>query len=96
MLELKQTQRLAQQLVLTRNCSRPSSCSSFHKIELVEAIEEEIKENPVLEVRRGGAGGGEEPKKGRDARMAGEVFPSEDSSPREERNIPTTKTSSKR
>jgi RNA polymerase sigma-54 factor len=50
MLELKQTQKLAQQLVLTPQLQQAIKLLQLSQMELVEAIEEEIKENPVLEV----------------------------------------------
>jgi RNA polymerase sigma-54 factor len=50
MLELKQTQRLAQQLVLTPQLQQAIKLLQLSQMELVEAIEQEIKENPVLEV----------------------------------------------
>ena len=50
MLELKQTQRLAQQLVLTPQLQQAIKLLQLSQMELIEAIEQEIKENPVLEV----------------------------------------------
>jgi RNA polymerase sigma-54 factor len=50
MLELKQTQKLAQQLVLTPQLQQAIRLLQLSQMELVEAIEEEIKENPVLEI----------------------------------------------
>jgi RNA polymerase sigma-54 factor len=50
MLELKQTQKLAQQLVLTPQLQQAIKLLQLSQMELVEAIEQEIKENPVLEV----------------------------------------------
>jgi RNA polymerase sigma-54 factor len=50
MLELKQTQKLAQQLVLTPQLQQAIKLLQLSQMELVEAIEEEIKENPVLEI----------------------------------------------
>ena len=50
MLELKQTQRLAQQLVLTPQLQQAIKLLQLSQMELIEAIEEELKENPILEV----------------------------------------------
>ncbi len=52
MLELKQTQKLAQQLVLTPQLQQAIKLLQLSQLELIEAIEQEIKENPVLEGRR--------------------------------------------
>lgn len=51
MLELKQTQRLAQQLVLTPQLQQAIKLLQLSQLELVEAIEEELRENPILEVK---------------------------------------------
>ena len=50
MLELKQTQKLAQQLVLTPQLQQAIKLLQLSQMELIEAIEQEIKENPVLEI----------------------------------------------
>ena len=50
MLELKQTQKLAQQLVLTPQLQQAIRLLQLSQMELIEAIEQEIKENPVLEI----------------------------------------------
>src|SRR3974377_101015 len=50
MLELKQTQKLAQQLVLTPQLQQAIKLLQLSQMELIEAIEQEIKENPVLAV----------------------------------------------
>ena len=64
MLELKQTQRLAQQLVLTPQLQQAIKLLQLSQLELVEAIEQEIKENPILEVQE------EEPPRGRAGEQA--------------------------
>jgi len=48
MLELKQTQRLSP--ILTQQLQQAIKLLQLSKLELVEAIEQEIKENPILEV----------------------------------------------
>ena len=75
MLELKQTQKLAQQLVLTPQLQQAIKLLQLSQMELIEAIEQEIKDNPVLEIEeeaRGGTGGRRErsPKERRDRGMA--------------------------
>ena len=50
MLELRQTQKLAQQLCLTPQLQQAIKLLQLSQIELVEAIEKEIRENPVLEI----------------------------------------------
>ena len=60
MLELKQTQKLAQQLVLTPQLQQAIKLLQLSQMELIEAIEQEIKENPVLEVEEETEGAAEE------------------------------------
>ena len=48
MLELKQTQRLSP--VLTQQLQQAIKLLQLSKLELTDAIEQEIKENPILEV----------------------------------------------
>ena len=50
MLELRQSQKLAQQLCLTPQLQQAIKLLQLSQIELVEAIEKEIRENPVLEI----------------------------------------------
>ncbi len=90
MLELKQTQRLAQQLVLTPQLQQAIKLLQLSQLELVEAIEEEMKENPVLEVREEEPERGEEPKKEKEEMLEWleKYSPSEDFMPREEKEYP--------
>ncbi len=88
MLELKQTQRLAQQLVLTPQLQQAIKLLQLSQLELVEAIEEEIKENPVLEVREEEPQEREEPKKEEMLEWLERYSPSEDFMPREEKEYP--------
>lgn len=88
MLELKQTQRLAQQLVLTPQLPQAIKLLQLSQLELVEAIEEEIKENPVLEVREEEPEEREEPKKEEMLEWLERYSPSEDFMPREDKDYP--------
>ncbi len=88
MLELKQTQRLAQQLVLTPQLQQAIKLLQLSQLELVEAIEEEIKENPVLEVREEEPEEREEPKKEEMLEWLERYSPSEDFMPREDKDYP--------
>src|SRR5271157_6096044 len=88
MLELKQTQRLAQQLVLTPQLQQAIKLLQLSQLELVEAIEEEIKENPVLEVREEEPEEREEPKKEDMLEWLERYSPSEDFMPREDKEYP--------
>ena len=88
MLELKQTQRLAQQLVLTPQLQQAIKLLQLSQLELVEAIEQEIIENPVLEVREEEPEEREEPKKEEMLEWLERYSPSEDFMPREEKEYP--------
>ena len=89
MLELKQTQRLAQQLVLTPQLQQAIKLLQLSQLELVEAIEEEMRENPVLEVREEEPEEKEEPKKKEEMLEWLERYsPSEDFMPREDKEYP--------
>ncbi len=85
MLELKQTQRLAQQLVLTPQLQQAIKLLQLSQLELVEAIEQEIRENPVLEVREEEPEEREEPKKEDMLEWLERYSPSEDFMPREDK-----------
>lgn len=89
MLELKQTQKLAQQLVLTPQLQQAIKLLQLSQMELVEAIEQEIKENPVLEVVE------EQPEDAAETQKKEEMLewldrysPSEDFMPREDKEYP--------
>jgi RNA polymerase sigma-54 factor len=88
MLELKQTQKLAQQLVLTPQLQQAIKLLQLSQMELIEAIEQEMKENPVLDVRE------EEPeetpvqKKEDMLEWLNRYSPSEDFMPREDKEYP--------
>ena len=97
MLELKQTQKLSP--VLTQQLQQAIRLLQLSKLELVEAIEQEVKENPILEV-------GEEETPGEEAQarereqeekqdekremeeLLERFSPSEDFFPREEKDAP--------
>lgn len=59
MLELKQTQKLSP--VLTQQLQQAIKLLQLSKLELAEAIEQEIKENPILEVTEESSEGPESP-----------------------------------
>jgi RNA polymerase sigma-54 factor len=89
MLELKQTQKLSP--ILTQQLQQAIKLLQLSKLELVEAIEQEIKENPILEV------GEEQPEEQtQEAKDDGEEMaelldrfsPSEEFSYREEKEYP--------
>lgn len=89
MLELKQTQKLAQQLVLTPQLQQAIKLLQLSQLELVEAIEAEIKENPILEVEE------QEQPEENDSKKKEEMIewlerfsPSEDYQTREEKEYP--------
>lgn len=89
MLELKQTQKLAQQLVLTPQLQQAIKLLQLSQLELVEAIEAEIKENPILEVEE------QEQPEENDSKKKEEMIewlerysPSEDYQTREEKEAP--------
>ena len=89
MLELKQTQKLAQQLVLTPQLQQAIRLLQLSQMELVEAIEEEIKENPVLEIEEEeGAEKAETQKKEEIAEWLERFTPSEEYVGREEKDYP--------
>jgi RNA polymerase sigma-54 factor len=88
MLELKQTQRLAQQLVLTPQLQQAIKLLQLSQLELVEAIEQEIKENPVLEVEEEHQEEGEAQKKEEMLEWLERYSPSEDFMPREDKEYP--------
>jgi RNA polymerase sigma-54 factor len=93
MLELKQTQRLAQQLVLTPQLQQAIRLLQLSQMELIEAIEEEIKENPVLEIKEEKAAEqaaeqAEVQKKEEIAEWLERFTPSEEYVGREERDYP--------
>ena len=58
MLELKQTQKLSP--VLTQQLQQAIKLLQLSRLELAEAIELEIQENPILESRGEGAQGGDQ------------------------------------
>jgi RNA polymerase sigma-54 factor len=88
MLELKQTQKLAQQLVLTPQLQQAIKLLQLSQMELIEAIEQEIKENPVLEVEEEQQDEGEAQKKEEMLEWLERYSPSEDFSTREDREYP--------
>jgi RNA polymerase sigma-54 factor len=88
MLELKQTQKLAQQLVLTPQLQQAIKLLQLSQMELVEAIEQEIKENPVLEVEEEQQEEGEAHKKEEMLEWLERYSPSEDFSAREDKEYP--------
>jgi len=91
MLELKQTQKLAQQLVLTPQLQQAIKLLQLSQMELIEAIEQEIKENPVLEIEEEPAAAAEEKevqKKEEIAEWLERFSPSEDFLGREEKDYP--------
>jgi RNA polymerase sigma-54 factor len=90
MLELKQTQKLAQQLVLTPQLQQAIKLLQLSQLELVEAIEQEIKENPVLEVAQEEEQGEEKESQKKEEMLEWleRYSPSEDFMPREEKEYP--------
>ena len=91
MLELKQTQKLAQQLVLTPQLQQAIKLLQLSQMELIEAIEQEIKENPVLEIEEEAAAAAEEKevqKKEEIAEWLERFSPSEEFVGREEKDFP--------
>jgi RNA polymerase sigma-54 factor len=88
MLELKQTQKLAQQLVLTPQLQQAIKLLQLSQMELVEAIEQEIKENPVLEVEEEQQEEGEAQKKEEMLEWLERYSSSEDFMPREDKEYP--------
>jgi RNA polymerase sigma-54 factor len=88
MLELKQTQKLAQQLVLTPQLQQAIKLLQLSQLELVEAIEQEIKENPVLEVEEEQEEEGEAQKKEEMLEWLERYSASEDFMPREDKEYP--------
>ncbi len=88
MLELKQTQKLAQQLVLTPQLQQAIKLLQLSQMELVEAIEQEIKENPVLEVEEEQEEEGEAQKKEEMLEWLERYSSSEDFMPREDKEYP--------
>jgi RNA polymerase sigma-54 factor len=88
MLELKQTQKLAQQLVLTPQLQQAIKLLQLSQMELVEAIEQEIKENPVLEVVEEQPEDAETQKKEEMLEWLDRYSPSEDFMPREDKEYP--------
>ncbi|OPY69879.1 MAG: RNA polymerase sigma-54 factor [Syntrophorhabdaceae bacterium PtaU1.Bin034] len=88
MLELKQTQRLAQQLVLTPQLQQAIKLLQLSQLELVEAIEQEIKENPVLEVEEEQPDDAETQKKEEMLEWLERYSPSEDFTTREDKEYP--------
>ncbi len=90
MLELKQTQRLAQQLVLTPQLQQAIKLLQLSQLELVEAIEAGDKREPRARSAGGGAGRGEkeEPKKEEMLEWLERYSPSEDFMPREDKEYP--------
>jgi RNA polymerase sigma-54 factor len=88
MLELKQTQKLAQQLVLTPQLQQAIKLLQLSQMELVEAIEQEIKENPVLEVVEEQPEDTETQKKEEMLEWLDRYSPSEDFMPREDKEYP--------
>ncbi len=88
MLELKQTQKLAQQLVLTPQLQQAIKLLQLSQLELVEAIEQEMKENPVLDVQEEQAEEPEAQKKEDMLEWLNKYSPSEDFMPREDKEYP--------
>ncbi len=89
MLELKQTQRLSP--ILTQQLQQAIRLLQLSKLELVEAIEQEIKENPILEA--GEEQAEEQAQESKDdgeeiAELLDRFSPSEEFSYREEREYP--------
>ncbi|MBP1729805.1 MAG: polymerase sigma54 factor [Deltaproteobacteria bacterium] len=87
MLELKQTQKLAQQLVLTPQLQQAIRLLQLSQMELLEAIELEIKENPVLEIEEEAAEQKEIQKKEEVTEWLERFSPSEDYVGREEKDF---------
>lgn len=88
MLELKQTQKLAQQLVLTPQLQQAIKLLQLSQLELIEAIEQEIKENPVLEMQEEPAEEKETPKKEDVLEWLERYSPSEEFTPRDDKDYP--------
>ncbi|MGD0230649.1 MAG: RNA polymerase factor sigma-54 [Syntrophorhabdales bacterium] len=88
MLELKQTQKLAQQLVLTPQLQQAIRLLQLSQLELIEAIEQEIKENPVLELQEEEPQEAETQKKEEMLEWLERYSPSEDFMPREDKDYP--------
>jgi len=88
MLELRQTQKLAQQLVLTPQLQQAIRLLQLSQLELIEAIEQEIKENPVLEVREEEVEEKETQKKEEVLEWLDRYSPSEDFISRDDRDYP--------
>jgi len=89
MLELKQTQKLSP--ILTQQLQQAIRLLQLSKLELVEAIEQEIKENPILEV--GEEQAEEQTQETKDdgeeiAELLDRFSPSEEFSYREEKEYP--------
>ncbi|HNS14367.1 MAG TPA: RNA polymerase factor sigma-54 [Syntrophorhabdaceae bacterium] len=89
MLELKQTQKLSP--ILTQQLQQAIKLLQLSKLELVEAIEQEIKENPILEV--GEEQAEEQAQETKDdgeeiAELLDRFSPSEEFSYREEKEYP--------
>jgi len=89
MLELKQTQKLSP--ILTQQLQQAIKLLQLSKLELVEAIEQEIKENPILEV--GEEQAEEQTQETKDdgeeiAELLDRFSPSEEFSYREEKEYP--------
>ena len=72
-LELKQQLRLSQQLVMTPQLQQAIKLLQLSRIELVDLVQKELEENPVLEESLDGEEG-EEP---REAAANGEEIPTE-------------------
>lgn len=87
MLELKQTQKLAQQLVLTPQLQQAIRLLQLSQMELLEAIEQEIKENPVLEIEEESAEQKEIQKKEEVTEWLERFSPSEDFIGREDKDF---------
>ena len=91
MLELKQTQRLSP--ILTQQLQQAIKLLQLSKLELVEAIEQEIKENPILEVGEEQQQPEEQAQETKDdgeemAELLDRFSPSEEFSYREEKEYP--------
>lgn len=91
MLELKQTQKLSP--ILTQQLQQAIRLLQLSKLELVEAIEQEIKENPILEVGEDQTQPEEQVQETKDdgeemAELLDRFSPSEEFSYREEKEYP--------
>lgn len=83
-LEIRQVQKLAQQLVMTPQLQQAIKLLQLSRVELEELISQELQENPTLE-----EGLPEEKEEGREAAVAGEAEISETALPEVKRELST-------